>query len=101
MRSHEGVTTLSAGDIRYVESVGHHLVFHTALGEREVYGYLKTVENELGDGFFRASSGYLVNLACVNAVNGCDITVGDDVLKISRGKKRELIERLADYYGGV
>ncbi|MBO4990287.1 MAG: response regulator transcription factor [Clostridia bacterium] len=101
VKSRDGVTTLSVSDIRYIESLNHHLVFHTALGEREAYGYLKAVESELGDGFFRASSCYLVNLAYVKAVNGCDITVGDNVLKISRGKKRELIERLTDYYGGM
>lgn len=101
VKSREGVTTLSASDIRYIESLNHHLVFHTAFGEQEIYGYLKNVENELGNGFFRISSCYLVNLAYVKTINGCDITVGDDVLKISRVKKRELIERLTDYYGGA
>lgn len=99
VKSREGVTTLSASDIRYIESLNRHLVFHTAFGEQEIYGYLKNVENELGNGFFRISSCYLVNLAYVKTINGCDITVGDDVLKISRVKKRELIEKLVDYYG--
>ena len=99
VKSRESVTTLSASDIRYIESLNHHLIFHTSFGEQEVYGYLKDVENELGDGFFRVSSCYLINLAYVKTINGCDITIGDDVLKISRVKKSELIEKLVAYYG--
>lgn len=101
LKTREGSTTISVNDIYYIESSGHHIIFHTALGEHEVYGYLKTVEAELGSDFFRASSCYLVNLACVRSVNGCDIAVGGDVLHISRSKKRELIDKLVAYYGEV
>lgn len=102
IKTRESITTLIASDIYYVESVRHHLVFHTAFGSVEAYGYLKDVEDELGDErFFRASNCYLINLTHVEDVKGFDVTVGGDVLRLSRTKKTELMNRLTDYYGGI
>jgi len=102
IKTREGITTLIASDIYYVESARHHLVFHTALGSVEVYGYLKDAEEELNDErFFRASNCYLINLTHVENVKGFDVTVGGDVLRLSRTKKGELMDRLTDYYGGI
>ena len=43
------------------------------------------------------NSGCMVNAAYVKKVAGNDIYVGDDILQLSRGRKKEFMERYIDY----
>lgn len=85
----------------YVEVRGHNLEYHTENGVIEVRGKLSELEEKLkGEHFARCNNCYLVNLACVKAVRGLFITVGEDELRMSRSKRNAFLGSLTDYLGG-
>ncbi len=92
-----GVRMVSTKDILYVESDNHVLTYHTVAGvftSREKS--MKQVETELAEyGFARCNVCYLVNLRKCEAVEGEEVTVGGEVLSISRGRRKEFVEALA------
>lgn len=79
------------------------LQYHTAEGVFEVWDKpLSQMEEKLAPhGFARCNSCYLVNLRHVKQVDGGDVVVGGDRLKMSRNKKQEFLEKLALFVGGA
>lgn len=96
-----GVTrVLSSSAIYYVEVMDHDLTYHTAEGPITVRGKLSAVESQLPPGsFFRCASSYLINLRHVAQMDADTVTVGGDSLRISRGRKKELMTALAGFLG--
>lgn len=96
-----GSQKLDVGQIRYVESRGHTLIFHMKRGEILSNGTMKEMEDLLEQyGFCRCNKGYLLNLDYVDGIqDGCAL-VGEDQLLISRGRKAPFMEALANYMGG-
>ena len=96
-----GVARIEVGDLCFVESQGHQLLYHTRTGSHPSTGTIQQAEEELaGMGFFRCNKGYLVNLEHVEGIrDGCAIVNGARLL-ISRGRKAAFMEALADYLGG-
>ena len=84
-------------DIRYVEVFTHDVVFHLPEGEVHVRGTLKEYEKKLeGMHFCRINSCYLVNLDHVTALKDMSLWVGDQELRISIAKKKNLMQAFAD-----
>lgn len=100
-----GMKSVNVGEIYYIESSGHQLIYHTRDGEFTVRGGpIKQLSEEMeAYGFARCGVSYLVNLAYCNQVVGNDVVVGGDTLRITRGKKKEFVDKLQEYYnkGGV
>ena len=89
---------IDASEILYVEVINHDLIFHTKNGNINAKGTMRETMNELeGLHFFQCNKGYLVNLEFVDAVTGSDVKVGDDLLQVSRAKKKPLIDALNEY----
>lgn len=97
-----GTKKLDVDSIYYVESQGHNLIFHTAAGSVTVSGALKDIEEKLsGFHFFRCNKGYLVSLQHVDGIqDGCAVVHGEQLL-ISRARKNEFMEALANFFSGV
>lgn len=97
-----GKKKLSAEDIYYVESQAHNLIFHTKEGDFTITGSMKDIEEKLQDlPFSRCNKGYLVALAHVDGVEeGCAVVQGHRLL-ISRGRKKEFMEELTNFIGGI
>lgn len=96
-----GAMKLERGDLFYVESQRHNLIFHTRNGKVQFAGVMKEWEEKLTPvGFFRCNKGYLVNLEHVEGVrDGCAIVHGEALI-ISRPRKAAFLEVLAEYMGG-
>lgn len=96
-----GTQKLDIGQIRYLESRGHTLIFHMKREEIVSNGTMKEMEDLLGKyGFCRCNKGYLLNLEYVDGIqDGCAL-VGTERLLISRGRKSPFLEALANYMGG-
>lgn len=95
-----GAQKLDIGRIWYIESQGHSLIFHTGEGEHVVAGTMKEMEEKLaGQGFFRCNKGYLVNLEQVEAVRGGCALVHGQPLLISRARRNDFLEALANFVG--
>ena len=97
-----GTVKLDTNTLYYVESQGHNLIFHSTNGTHTVSGTLLDIEEKLsGLPFFRCNKGSLVSLQHVDGVqDGCALVHGEHVL-ISRARKNEFMEALADYLSGV
>lgn len=96
-----GVTrVLPSAAIYYVEVMDHDLTYHTEEGLFTVRGKLSAVEAQLPGGiFFRCASAYLINLQHVTQVDADTVLVGGECLRISRGRKKELMVALAGFLG--
>ena len=92
-----GVKLIDVRDISYIESDNHKLIYHTHDGTYTCRGKsMKDISSELEPrGFMRCNSCYLVNLRHCTAVRGNEAVVGQDVLQISRAKRKEFIAALA------
>ena len=96
-----GMRRLDSSLIYYLESEGHRVHFYTEEGDFVAAGTLKAFEEKLAERpFARCNSGYLVNLAQVQAVQQNTVQVGPYELQISRPKRKAFLAALTDYIGG-
>lgn len=96
-----GLRRLDTAQIYYMESEGHRVHYYTEEGDFSAPGALKTLEEKLADQpFARCNSGYLVNLAQVQAVQQNTVQVGPHELQISRPKRKTFLAALTDHIGG-
>lgn len=97
-----GVQKLNVSQLYYIESQGHHLLFHSAVGVIDSTGTIREVEEKLeGLHFCRGNKGYLINLEHVDSVvDGCAVVHGEKLL-LSRPRKTAFLEALTNYVGEV
>lgn len=98
----DGVRRISASRIKYIETNGHYLVYHTTEGDFTSYGNMKDAEAALDSRqFIRSNRCYLVNLAFVRAIRGQLLVVDGEELQISRPRRGAVMEALNLYLGGI
>lgn len=96
------VVKISTNDLYYAEVEGHYLSYHTRDGVYKQKVSLKELEDRLeGLSFKRCNNCYLVNLKYVDCVNKDELRIDGTWLKISRPRKREFLQSLANYMGGI
>ncbi len=99
--SDDHIHFLDSDDVRYVEVVGHSVLYHTDNGVWRNWGTLKAAAEKLEPHHFVASSRYcLVNLEWVSAIDGTIVTVDGQHLTVSRSRKKPLLEALSRYHAG-
>lgn len=102
MNTTHGIQKISTDALYYAEVNGHYLYYHTADGVFRQKTSMKELEDSLeGLSFKRCNHCYLVNLKYVDCVNKDDLRIAGEWLKISRPKKKEFLQSLANYMGGV
>lgn len=90
-----GFRKINVHELDYVEVRDHDLMFHTRSGILEAKGSLSDIEAQLNkETFFRCNKCYLINLDQVQGIQNCDVTVGGDLLQVSRARKKELLDAL-------
>lgn len=102
VKSDSGMRRVSVSRIRYIEVRRHRLTFHTEDGDFEAWGNLRDIEAELPpDLFSRCNIGYLVSLPHVAGVEGEEVVIWRERLKISRPRRKEFLADLARHFGSV
>ena len=98
-----GNIRLDASSIFYIESQGHDIIYHTSSGEHISSGTMKELEETLTPlHFFRGSKWYLINLQQVEGFENGNATLKNGkVIPLSRGRKKEFMEALAQYWTEV
>ncbi len=93
-----GLRKLDVSHILYIESQGHDLCYLTTEGEYFSRGTIREAEEQMKHhDFYRCNKGCLVNMARVEAVeDGCCLLEGERI-PISRARRKEFMEELADY----
>ena len=93
---------ITTDELRYVEVNGHYLYYHTGNEVLKKKMTMKDAEKELEQySFCRCNNCYLENLKYVECVERDDVNVGGVWLKISRPRKKEFLQALANYMGGI
>lgn len=96
-----GVHRVAISSVKYIEVVGHHLIFHTFDGDVDVCGSLRDMESELeGKHFSRCNNCYLVNLKYVTEIAADYCVVGGEQVQISRRRRKSFIDELTLFVGG-
>lgn len=94
-----GMCKVSVDKLMYVEIMSHRLYYHLVDETVEITGTLAQVESDLKQyGFLRCNNCYLVNPRFVQGVNHLDVLVGNEVLRMSRTKKKSFLEELSNWY---
>jgi DNA-binding LytR/AlgR family response regulator len=97
-----GMKKYALSEIYYLESNGHYIDIHTESGTESFLSSIKEMEEKLeGKAFFRCNNGTIVNLQYVESVQKNDIVMKDERLAISRSRKKEFMEALTNYIGGM
>ena len=97
-----GAKRLAISRIMYVEVMDHDLIYHTAEENVITRKTMRDAEQELEqEGFFRCNKCYLVNLAYVDSVKGNDVQVGDQLIAVSRARRKELLNALNNFLDEV
>lgn len=100
LETRDGFVRMDAADILYVEVRGHKLTYHTTRGPIEIWGTMKAATAELEPlGFAACNACYLVNLDHVTGLSGEYVRVGEESLKMSRGKSRDFVDALTRSMG--
>lgn len=102
LQTADGVVLVASGDLLYVESARHYLIYHTGDSQYRVRGTLGEAEAALpSSGFARCNASFLVNLRHVKGIEKQDVLVGNERLKISRGMREKFMVRFSRYLGGL
>lgn len=97
-----GMQKISTNDLLYAEIDGHYLYYHTTQGDFRQKASLSELEEKLqGLSFKRCNNCYLINLKHVDGVEKDDLKIAGKRLKISRPRKKEFLQALANYMGGI
>lgn len=96
-----GLVRLTSRQIIYVEVIGHKLHYHLSDEVVEGTGSLTELENQLQKcNFLRCHSSYLINPQYISNIQGYNITMTNgDILRISRPRKKEIMQQLAEILG--
>ena len=93
---------VSSDEIRYVEVFGHHLIYHTKDGELRTTDTIGAAAGQLAPlGFLQCSRFCLVNPRYVTGVDGSTLLLGADRVPISRRRRKEFVDALLRYHGGI
>ena len=102
LQTPNAVRRIAASEICYVEVADHALTYHTIRENITVKSTMRAAAQELsGDAFVRCNNCYLVNLAYFQALREDTAYVNGDALKVSRGRRREFLEAVLRYQGGL
>lgn len=101
IRVENGMIRLDSEDVLYLESKKHQIIIHTQKESYSTRDSMKNLEQTLSSyNFVRCNNCYLVNLAYVEGVVQNSVIVAGDELQISRPRKKQFMDALADYVGG-
>lgn len=101
IKTESGFARIAVDRIEYIEVRGHKTTYKMVDGSIDSRGSLADLEKSLSEyGFLRCNSCYLVNSAFVKSVEGYDVTVGSEVLKISHPRRKSFVEALLNLYTG-
>lgn len=97
-----GVVSVPAKGIYYIESSAHETVFHTVNGIYKTRDKsMRQLETELYPyNFRRCNVSYLVNLRHCTSIKDYDLMVAGDTLIISRAKRKEFMREMSEYLSG-
>lgn len=98
IKGNECVAYIKPYEIYYIEVRLHYLTYHMIRGEIVSRDSMKQVEERLAQYYFvRINHSFLVNLMYVDAIKNDAIYLNGKELKISRSRKKEVVQKYISY----
>ena len=98
LKTDMGQIRIAPDKIRYLESVGHNVIYHTLQGDYSQFQSLTNAAAPLEEkGFCRINSCYVVNLAFVKSIRGYDAILDEGTLKISQPRKKAVARAFSQF----
>lgn len=101
VKNDTGFFKIYLNSLKYIETYGRNTMLHTV--KENIISYKKMQEHEKDlecYPFVRCHTSYIVNLEYIDKVLGYDITLlTGEIIPISKQKKKELMQSLAEYLG--
>lgn len=91
LRSGTEMLRIRLRDIRYLESAGHNVIYHTGSQSISRRCSLRQAEAELDQRFVRCSSSFIVNMDHIRAISGDTVDIGGQLLRISRPQRQTFL----------
>lgn len=93
---------VSTRKLMYVEVMNHELIYHLSDETISTRATLKSAEQILlNAGFLRCNNCYMVNPRFIESVEGSQIRMGNDTLKISKPRRKQFMKSWADWLAGA
>ena len=93
-----GFQKVDVSRIKYVESDNRDLIYRTLDGDFRTRGTIQEAEDALDSLlFFRCHKCYLVNLAYIDGMVGSDARIDQDVIQVSRSRKKAFMDAMNRY----
>ena len=101
IKTRQGMRKLLIIDIDYVEVMNHDLIFHMGEEKIKIRRTMSELVRALSPYYFsQCNSCYLVNLRRIEEIKGNVVRVGNELLTISKQKRKPFLEDVAKYIGG-
>ena len=95
----DGIVRIAFSEIRYSESVGHNVMFHTLDDEYMKYDSLKHIVADLPkERFLQINNSQVINMVYVTRIDKMNIYLGSDLFVISHPRKKDVMERLVSFF---
>lgn len=103
VRSEGETIIIGENEILYIEGSNQYVIYHLRNKKQiKVKSTLKDAEEKISKTkFARCNNSFIVNLDFANKVSGNNLYIGNDILPISRSKKKEFLERINRNFGGI
>lgn len=89
---------IRAGDIIYAEVYNHRVIAHTCDDSISFYGQLNDLEARLDDSFYRVGRSYLVNISCIERIDGLEIFfINGDKVRIPRRRYSDFVDAYLEF----
>lgn len=99
---HNGIQKIDVNKICFIEMQNHDAIIHTTSGIFVMKESLRMLEKTLEkESFFRCHKSFMVNLSYVDSIQSNDIHVKDQVIQVSRSRRKEFIDALNNYLNEV
>lgn len=100
IKTSDGIISLSANDITYVEVFDHNLVYHTLRGTYDARGRLSDVVKQLDPKrFIMCNRSFVINLRYVSSVCNDYLTVEGTKISISKSHRKEIMQHFSNFLG--
>jgi DNA-binding LytR/AlgR family response regulator len=83
-------------EILFVEALENYVAIHTAEKKLITHSTLKAMQENLPAQFIQPHKSYLVNMACINSIEGNVLHIGKFQVPISKYLKDEVMERIVN-----
>lgn len=90
--------TIVVSDIKFIESNGRKLIFHSKDGNVEIYGTMADVQGELDEAFFQVHRSFIVNMGFISDYTRNSVKIaGGESVPMSKYKYRDFVGEYAKF----